>query len=483
MFKRGLSDRIGQNHVMVFTVIMTGLFFSTGFVTPGESAVYNRRTPIVEAVEKALPAVVNISTTKVVNISRSPFPPYMQTPFDDLFKEKYQIEGLGSGVVVDGLYIITNYHVVAYDEYRVGPADRILITFNDTKEEREATLIGADPSADVAILQFIGEPHEKFLHWGRSDDLMIGETVIAIGSALGQPFTVTSGIISALNRSIEAKNRRLNNLIQTNADINRGNSGGPLININGEFIGLNTAIISPTGGSVGLGLAIPVSRVKKIYDYWVNHILSLEDQMGLEIQDMNPSLKGWFHKYYATLSEESLDGVVVLTVSPHAISTGQIIRRDIIVSVDGQSIENSSDFLARLEEHQGSSVKLGIIREGNKIETVLPSASRKVETILFQGMEIQELDNPWRRWLDLTDDDKELLVVLSVIPGSEAEKAVIQRGDVLIAANQIQLHSLNDLRQAIPALNRARHIQLDTARQVEKRWKGRPVRLQNEKSL
>ncbi|MBD3267793.1 trypsin-like serine protease, partial [bacterium] len=323
---------------------------------------YERRTPVVEAVQKVLPTVVNISTRSTKQITV-----YRQTPFGELFnhpfsplvspfgeRETYQVESVGSGVVVENGYIVTNNHVIASDTgSAIHVADEIFVTLYEDQKQHKAKVVGADPRADIAILKIDASP-SKYLPWGRSDDLMIGETVIGIGNALGQPFTVTSGIISALNRSITTENdMRLFNLIQTDADINRGNSGGPLVNINGKFIGLNTVIISPSGGSVGVGFAIPVLRVKNIYDYWIHNILSVEDQMGLEIQEMDTYLEHHFRRFYPNLQNEKLKGVVVLEVSPGGLCDGKLQSADIIHHVDEKTVESISDLRSILEEHSG----------------------------------------------------------------------------------------------------------------------------------
>ncbi len=442
---------------------------------------YDRRTPIVEAVEKVLPSVVDILTTKDVKVSTFPFrSSFFRTPMDDLFVETYSLKNLGSGCVIEGGYVITNYHVISYD---FGPADKIFVTVYGEKDLREATIIGGDPYQEVAILRIEGPHPEHYLPWGESDDLMVGETVIAIGSALGQPFTVTNGIISALNRTIEGKNERpLTNLIQTNADINRGNSGGPLVNINGEFIGLNTVILSPSGGSVGLGFAIPVSRIKRIYDYWVKGILLLEDQMGLEIQDLTQHIERFFRTYYPSLKEEDLTGIVVVQVSPSGLSAGKLKKRDLIVRVNGNPISDSRDFQSRLEEHQGNDLSLEIIREGQRETITIPVSQRKVEKISWQGMEFQALDNPWRNRLEISEG-QEGVVILSVDPDSAAAKAKIvsnypnyaanhagiQRGDIILSLNKkYVVNSLDDMKEIKRALAHSDTIVIELARRVDK---------------
>lgn len=462
------------------------LGLATAFLIPETTgaASYERRTPIVEAVEKILPAVVNISTSKVVSVNRSPIPRMFRTPFDDLFndafQQQYKLEGLGSGVLIEGGYVITNNHVVSYEEYQLGPADKIFVSFYDEKEPREAILIGANPTADVAILKLKGEIPTHYLPWGRSDDLMIGETVIAAGSALGQPFTVTTGIISALNRTMEAsETHRYTNLIQTDADINRGNSGGPLININGEFIGLNTMILSPSGGSVGLGFAIPVSRVRKIFDYWINHKISLEDQIGLEIQELDPQIVHFFRNRFDSLHDSDIDGVLIRKVSLSGLGVDLLNPLDIITTVDGKPIYNSADFYNRLEEHSSGELELKIIREGQTIAVHLPVSGRIVPMQKWAGITLQTLDNPWRTWFEIPDKFTGL-VILSVDEGSEAEKLGIQRGDVLVNVNnQFDLTSLDDLEKAEKSLVNEKNLVLQTYRLVEKHWQPRRVQISN----
>jgi S1-C subfamily serine protease len=384
----------------------------------------------VEAVEKVLPSVVNISTTKEVTVRQSPFG--MRSPFLDfnfpLRNRTYQLEGLGSGVVVEGGYVITNNHVVDYD---FGPADKIYVALYGDNEPHEAEIVGTDPMDDIAVLA-VKEPFDvKGLSWGRSDDLMIGETVIAVGSSLGQPFTVTDGIISALNRTIsEDKGVHLTNLIQTNADINQGNSGGPLVNINGEFIGLNTAIISPSGGSVGLGFAIPVSRVKKVFDYWVNKKLTIEDQLKIYVQDLSLQLVMFYNEEFPQLRGNKLKGVVVTDVIPGGLAENQLEKIDIIETINGEPVNSPQEFADALELLRGNEVKFGIWRDGKKSEVVIPVKEEKIESITFLGMELQEMDSHWRRRLDLSPK-ADYLVVTSVEPNSTAANEGIQRGDVL----------------------------------------------------
>jgi len=429
-------------------------------------AQYDRRTPVVEAVQKVLPSVVNISTEKEITelVRVSPFRSPFGTPFDRTFERNYQVEGLGSGVLVEGGYIITNNHVIDSD---YGQPDKIYITFHKDDKRYEARVIGMDPASDVSILKLSEEINRPGLSWGRSNDLMIGETVIAIGNALGQPFTVTNGIISALNRTIDVDSTSsLTNLIQTNADINRGNSGGPLVNINGDFIGLNTAIISPSGGSIGLGFAIPVDRVKNIFDYWVNDTITLQDRLDLNVQDMSPPLKQYYLSYYPELDESSVSGVVVTDVAPTSIASDELTKRDIITKVQNRKIDSESNFYRTLNDITEDKIELAVIREGKPVTISLNVPDQKIETFNWAGLELQELDSPWRRRLGLPPKYTGL-IVREVQPGSAADKKGIKRGDWIDGINQQQVKTLEDIKSIYQNVN-LRSLNLDVLRYEKK---------------
>ncbi len=458
-----------KSHKLITTfMISLALLASAGELASAEK--YSRRTPVVEAVEKVLPSVVNISTSKTIRelVRVNPFGSPFRTPFDRVYQKDYDIKGLGSGVLVEGGYVITNNHVL---ESQYGRPDQILITFHRDNTQYEASVVGYDPSSDVAVLKVNEEIKRSGLSWGRTDDLMIGETVIAIGNALGQPFTVTNGIISALNRTISANDDiRLSNLIQTNADINRGSSGGPLVNINGEFIGLNTAILSPSGGSIGLGFAIPVSRVKKIYDYWVNDIISLEDQLGISTQTLNTPFQQYFLSEYPNLNKNQLKGTVVVEEPKSQLAQDKLQKGDVINAVNGKEILDSDDFINRLDEHRSDILRLGIIRDGQPKNVVIETPDQEVETMQWAGMEVQTLDDPWKRRFYLPQDENGL-IVRSIQPGSSAAKEGLQRGDWIYAINQKNVANLEDFRNIFQESINARSIQINYLRNTEEGWK------------
>ena len=232
--------------------------------------------------EKLIPSVVNISTTQTVTTNKNPFPFQFPpgSPFEDMFKEfgipeTRKAFALGSGFIIDlkGI-VVTNNHVIK-------GAEDILVRVNGDQEYK-ATIIGADPLSDIAVLQI--ETKDKFIpvKFGDSDKARIGDWVISIGNPFGLGGTVTSGIISARNRTLNLS--RYEDFIQTDASINQGNSGGPLFNMDGDVIGINTAILSPTGASSGIGFAIPSNSAKRVIDQLIEFGETKRGWLGVRIQ-------------------------------------------------------------------------------------------------------------------------------------------------------------------------------------------------------
>jgi len=444
------------------------------------ASVETRRTPVVVAVEKAIPAVVDIRTRKRIRVSRSPFGLF-RSPFDDLlfprglFEEDVVSSSLGSGVIVDDQgHIVTNNHVVTFAiGRREDEADVIEVLLHNEDIPRKADIVGREPSEDVAILKIAGGAPKRFLPFGRSSDLMIGETVIAIGYALGQSHTVTQGIISQLGRFIEDETGRvLTNLIQADADINPGNSGGPLINIDGELIGLNTAIASPSGGSVGIGFAIPVNRVKKIYEFYVHGTPSIEQRLGIEVQNLYPRLRAALRENIEGLREvEDLHGVLVTQVRSGSAGDGLIQRFDVIQSVDGMRIDASDDITSDLVPEGESGVQLEILRGGEPIVVTVPLGSfekrdKQVEdrSNVWLGMELRPLDDEWRqRWN--VRRDLQGLVVTRVKKNSPAQIAELKPGDIICqigpagsSDSGLPVTSLQDLNEVRRGLSNQRSL-------------------------
>src|SRR5437667_8540208 len=324
-----------------------------------------RRSLVVQAVEKASPAVVNVSTEQVVERHASPFP-FPQDPFfEEFFRDfvdprprRFKTPSLGSGVIVAAAgTIMTNVHVIER-------ASRVRVTLNDQREF-DATLVGADADADIAVLRVKAGGDLPHIPFGTSADLMIGETVIAIGNPFGLAHTVTTGVVSAVRRSLREEDRTYTDFIQTDASINPGNSGGPLLDIKGELIGINTAIY---GKAQGIGFAIPVDRARRVMKDLVSYGEVRHAWIGLVVQDLTPELAQHFGVRR---------GAVVAQVDPKrpAETTG-VARGDALVKVDGRDVASREEFEQRIDDHtEGDRITLTLRRDGRDEEVGLAAAT------------------------------------------------------------------------------------------------------------
>ncbi|MEE9259168.1 MAG: Do family serine endopeptidase [Nitrospinaceae bacterium] len=423
--------------VSVFVLILCG------FIPSRAEQNFDRRTPIVMAVEKVGPAVVNINTEEAVPAVRNPFRDFSGTPFDRFFQDFFpnlnsQRRSLGSGVIInsDG-YVLTNEHVVAR-------AVRIIVTLSD-KREFSARLIGADIKSDLAIIKIDSKEPLPFAEMGRSHDLMIGETVLAIGNPFGLQHTVTTGIISALNRTISAgKNRVYRDFIQLDASINPGNSGGPLLNINGALIGINTAIYQK---AEGIGFAIPIDSARRIVNELIRFGKVRRGWLGISAQDMTDDLLQFF-------GMEKRRGVLVT----HVVKDGPADKAglkngDVILSLDGHRIDDKREYRERLTNYPiGSNIKFEILRDKRKrtVRVMVASIPKNyaVEfTRNWLGLEIKGMDRKLVRKYSLSTQSG--VVVVDVVPGGAGGKIGIKPGDVIRQVNQNSINKEEDFSKAI----------------------------------
>jgi serine protease Do len=417
----------------------TALSLPSGAAASTES----RRTPLVVAVERASPAVVNVAAEQVVVVRRDPF-------FDQFFEEffrmqprpqQYKRTSLGSGVIVreDG-YVVTNAHVVAeVDKVRVVLAD---------EREFEARVVGTDTEADLAVLQIDGRnlPHVTF---GRTDDLMIGETVIAIGNPFGFSHTVTTGVVSATGRALPAPERSYVDFIQTDASINPGNSGGPLLNIDGELIGINTAIY---GRAQGIGFAIPAERARRVVDDLIQFGAVHRGYLGLEVQDLTPELA-------SALGADVQRGVVVRSVDARGpAAAAGLVAGDVIVRFDGREIKNRSDF----DERAAALTDDDAVR----LEVVSAAGRREVELVAAELTGDLVDETAWRRiGLKVARVQRGPgVAVTDVRRASAAARAGFRRGDLVLTIGGAEIRSPDDFRKAVRKARGVREIALEAAR-------------------
>jgi Do/DeqQ family serine protease len=297
----------------------------------------SRITPVVKAVEESKFAVVNISTYEQLRSRMNPFSRYRIDPFferffDEFYEPRYQERSvrtsLGSGVIIyeDG-YVVTNWHVVEH-------ASEITVTTIEDKTY-EAVVVGTDPKSDLAVLKIQSDLKFPKITLGDSEDILIGETVIAIGNPFGLSNTVTTGVVSALHRSIKKEDQVYEDFVQTDASINPGNSGGPLLNINGELIGINTAIY---GEAQGIGFAIPINTAKRIVDDLLQYGEVIPAWLGIYVQDLTDQLAKHF-------GYEGNQGVVISEIFPNSPAQQSGLKEgDIILSVNKQKIKSKESF-------------------------------------------------------------------------------------------------------------------------------------------
>jgi serine protease Do len=403
-----------------------------------------RRSAVVAAVERASPAVVNVSTEQVTEQRGTPFA-FPEDPFfDDFFRDffearprRFKTTSLGSGVLVDpDGTILTNVHVVLR-------ASRIRVTLADGREF-DAELQGADADSDIAVLKVkaSGLPHIAF---GTARDLMIGETVIAIGNPFGLSHTVTTGVVSAVGRSIRSEDHTYTDFIQTDASINPGNSGGPLLNIEGALIGINTAIY---GKAQGIGFAIPVDRARRVMGELLSYGEVRRPWSGLVVQPLTPDLARHF---------QARRGVVVLEVEPDSPGArAGIARGDLILRVDGHDVTSPDEFEQRVADHaEGERIRLDTRRD---------DAERAVElrATAFPSERADEL--AWSRLGIEAGEDGDGLVVRKVRPESPAARIGVARGDRLLGLGGTPVRTRAELRRQVIELRAARSILLSIGR-------------------
>ncbi|MEQ5519072.1 Do family serine endopeptidase [Providencia rettgeri] len=392
--------------------------------------------------EKVLPAVVNIhvSGTRVQN---QQIPEELKFFFGPNVPQQQQsvrpFEGLGSGVIIDAQqgYILTNNHVV-------DGADKIQIQLNDGREIA-VNLIGKDPQTDIALLKISNAKDIKNLtavSIADSDKLRVGDFAVAVGNPFGLGQTATSGIISALGRS-GLNLEGLENFIQTDASINRGNSGGALVNLNGELIGINTAILAPGGGNIGIGFAIPSNMAKNLSEQLIKHGEVKRGILGIKGTEMNSDIAKAFNI-------DAQRGAFVSEVLPKSSAAKAGIKSgDVLVSVDGKRINSFAELRAKIGTSQiGKEITIGLIRSGKPMEVKVvlendEGSATKAEK-LSESLLGATISNA-------TVSNTKGVQVDSVAPKSPAAAIGLVKGDLIFGVNDARVETIEQFRKIIDA--------------------------------
>ncbi len=417
-----------------------------------------------DLVEEVSPAVVNITTSTILNRPGDRLNVPQGSPFDDLFKEftdrnnggrpapERRGTALGSGFLIsaDG-YVVTNNHVIA-------DADEIEIELR-SGEKLPARLIGTDERTDIALLKIDADTPLPYVSFGDSDEMRVGDWVLAIGNPLGQGFSVSAGIVSARGRELSGS---YDDFIQTDAAINRGNSGGPLFNMKGEVVGVNTAILSPSGGSIGIGFSMASNVVSGVTD---------------QLEQFGETRRGWLGVRIQTVTEDIADaigldsvaGALVTDVPNGPAAEGGVKAGDVILRFDGQEVE-STRALVRLvaQTPVGSTVRVVVFRDGRtetlrvtlgRLEEALMASASGVDSPLqpaeapqlaIQGLLLAQLTDAYRAQFMIAEEVSGV-VILEVDARSQAAEKGLRPGDVILEVSQNPVRVPKDVVDRIEA--------------------------------
>ncbi len=395
----------------------------------------SRENAVVLSVRTASPAVVNISSTQITRERLSPFSSfYGDSIFDEFFNDffpghqrEYKQSSLGSGVIVDGTqgFILTNHHVIE-------GTSQIIVKLVDDREF-EAQVIGSDPDSDLAVLKILADGNLPSIKMGDSDGIMIGETVLAIGNPFGLSHTVTTGVVSALHRSVKSQSQVYNDLVQTDASINPGNSGGPLLNINGELIGINTTIYAK---AQGIGFAIPINKARRILDDLIRYGEVHSPWIGVEVRDTNAR------------------GVIITEIEPNGPASRAKLRvGDRIVSMAKRPVESRQDFEDILSDFTaGDKLDVTFYRNGQKGEATIWSEDFPEALVIKWaytklGIRVQEISTSIRRQYGLLSAKG--VIISDLKPGSYVESIGLRVGDLITRMNDMDINQVADFSKAI----------------------------------
>lgn len=435
---------------VLFPAVILAISLSIALPSPVEAGLPalmdNQTLPsLAPMLERATPAVVNIATESRIASRRNPlledpvFRHFFNIP-DQQLERKAQ--SVGSGVVVDAQrgYIITNHHVVE-------GADTITVTLRDGRK-LNAKVIGSDSQSDVAVIQ-IPSGNLTALPLADTDHLRVGDFVVAVGNPFGLGQTVTSGIVSALGRT-GLGIQGYEDFIQTDASINPGNSGGALLNLRGELVGINTAIIAPGGGNVGIGFAIPANMVARLMNQIVAHGSVRRGQLGVSVQDLTPDLARAFNI-------PASQGAVIAQVSPRSAAARAGLREgDVVLNINGRPIRDGSalrNAIGLVEVNEA--VRLDILRDGKAL--TLDAKLGEYAPIRVDGKTVHpQLVGATLEEIGLNSPlagRVQGVLVAEVESRSPAARTGLRKGDVILAMNQQRVTNPTDLQQLAASSN------------------------------
>ncbi|ELN0134157.1 serine endoprotease DegQ [Raoultella planticola] len=428
------------------TLLLSALALSIGLslsVLPTTTASLPTQVPgqgalpsLAPMLEKVLPAVVSVQVEGTAAPTQN-MPEELKKFFgDNAPQEQAQpFEGLGSGVIIDAAkgYVLTNNHVISQ-------AQKISVQLNDGREF-DAKLVGSDDQSDIALLQLQNPSHLTQIAIADSDKLRVGDFAVAVGNPFGLGQTATSGIISALGRS-GLNLEGLENFIQTDASINRGNSGGALLNLNGELIGINTAILAPGGGSVGIGFAIPSNMAQTLAQQLIQFGEIKRGLLGIKGMEMSADIA-------KAMNIDAQRGAFVSEVLPNSGSAKAGIKSgDVIVSMNGKPLSSFAELRSRIATTEpGTKVKLGLLRDGKPLDVEVTldksTSSTASADLIIPALQGASLSDGQMK------DGTKGVAVDNVDKGSPAAQVGLHKDDIIIGLNRERVRSIAELRKVL----------------------------------
>ena len=429
---------LGFTRRMSLTVLLLSAVSSAWAVLPAFDSDGRQLPSLSPLIKEVGPSVVNISTFTTQTMRQNPllndpfFRRFFNIPPDQKMPQSRRTQSAGSGVIINAKEgtVITNHHVI-------DGADEIHVGLEDGRSYK-ATLIGSDPEVDIAVLQLEEFEDLTDIKIANSDGLEVGDFVIAIGNPFGLGQTVTSGVVSALGRSglgIEG----YENFIQTDASINPGNSGGALVNLNGELVGINTAIMAPAGGNIGIGFAIPSNMADSSIDQILEHGEVKRGQLGVIIQDLSRELAEAFD------IDKQQRGVVIAGVQPgSAAESAGLEAGDIVISIDGEPVESSAQLRNEIGQRRiGQKLRITILRDG-KTKVVQAKVGDAVTQLASNGSV-----HPFLEGASLESFSDGGVEITAIERDSTAAESGLRPGDVILSANRYKVGDLDDLREIL----------------------------------